>query len=82
MNSNEFLRTMSSPTSFAILGELVRGDRCACELPALIGKTQSNTSMHLAKLLDSGLVRVERDGRKMIYSVCDARVEKVFEVIE
>lgn len=32
-----------------------KGELCACEIPELIGRTQSNTSMHLAKLQDWGL---------------------------
>ena len=34
-------------TKFLILQALLNGELCACELPFLIKKTQSNTSMHL-----------------------------------
>ena len=34
-----------------------------CEIPEIIGKTQSNTSMHLAKLQDWGIIRVRKEGK-------------------
>ena len=39
-----------------------RGELCACEIPEIIGKTQSNTSMHLAKLQDWRIVKVRKEG--------------------
>ena len=73
---------MGAPTSYAILKALQQGDRCACELPPIISKTQSNTSMHLAKLLKEGVVASRRDGKKIIYRINDKRISRIFKVLE
>ena len=44
-----------------------KGELCACEIPERIGRTQSNTSMHLAKLLDWEIIKVRREGKMRLY---------------
>jgi len=78
----QLLRAVGAPTSYAILKALQGGERCACELPSLIGKTQSNTSMHLAKLSKLGVVASRREGKKIIYRINDKRVLQVFKTLE
>jgi ArsR family transcriptional regulator, lead/cadmium/zinc/bismuth-responsive transcriptional repressor len=59
-----------------------RGELCACEIPEIIGKTQSNTSMHLAKLQDWGIVKVRKDGNMRLYSVENDKIRKILEVLK
>ena len=59
-----------------------RGELCACEIPEIIGKTQSNTSMHLAKLQDWGIIKVRKEGKKRLYSIENDKVRKVLEVLK
>jgi ArsR family transcriptional regulator, lead/cadmium/zinc/bismuth-responsive transcriptional repressor len=70
-------KALGEETKHRILAILAKGEYCACELPALIGKTQSNTSMHLAKLQSWGLIKSRRDGKKILYSIKDTRVNKL-----
>ena len=58
------------------------GEYCACEIPSLIKRTQSNTSMHLAKLQDWGIIQSRRDGKKILYSIKDKRVYDIFQVLK
>ncbi len=58
-----------------------KGEYCACEIPSLIKRTQSNTSMHLSKLLEWGIIKSRRDGKKILYSIKDKRVNHIFNVI-
>ena len=58
-----------------------RGEYCACEIPALIERTQSNTSMHLAKLQGWGIIKSRREGKKILYSLKDKRVCDVFKAL-
>lgn len=78
--ARDLFRALGVETNHRILRVLLRDERCACELPALIGKTQSNTSMHLAKLLALGIVASRRDGKKVIYRLADARVKRLYAV--
>ena len=59
-----------------------KGELCACEIPEIIGKTQSNTSMHLAKLYDWGIIKVRKERKMRLYSIDNDNVRKVFEVLQ
>jgi ArsR family transcriptional regulator len=59
-----------------------KGELCACEIPELIGRTQSNTSMHLAKLQDWGIIKVRKKGKMRLYSIENDKIRKILKVVE
>ena len=65
------LKALADGTRLRILERIARKEICACKLPALVGKTQPAVSQHLSVLLDAGLVRMRKDGKKRIYSVSE-----------
>lgn len=75
------LKAMGESTRYKILSVLVTGERCACEIPELIKRSQPNTSMHLSKLQDWGIIQSRRDGKRILYSIKDTRVEKILEIV-
>ncbi len=44
-------------------------DRCACELEAIVGKSQSTVSHHLKILEDAGIIRGWKKGKFTHYSI-------------
>lgn len=58
-----------------------KGELCACEIPEIIGRTQSNTSMHLAKLQDWGIIKVRKQGKMRLYSIQNDKIIKILEAI-
>lgn len=63
----KLFRGLADPSRLSIL-EMLRDDpRSVGELVAATGLSQSNTSNHLACLLDCGLVEREQQGRRVIY---------------
>ena len=64
-------RALAEPLRLQILDVLRRSDAevCQCELIALFDVGQSLLSHHLRKLIDAGLVSVERRHRWAYYSV-------------
>jgi len=74
----KILKALSEESRYRIVEVLLKGELCACKLPVLIGRTQSNTSMHLTKLTDSGILKSRREGKMIIYSIKDLRVYDVF----
>ena len=66
-------KALSEPLRVQVLDVLRRnpGPVCQCELVALFGVTQSLLSHHLHKLVDAGLVSVERRHKWAYYSVTD-----------
>ncbi|AKB17646.1 transcriptional regulator [Methanosarcina sp. WWM596] len=75
-------KALSEETRYKIIKVLLEGEKCACEIPDLIGKTQSNTSMHLAKLQDWGIIKVRKDGKMRLYSIDNEKVRKLLKLLE
>ena len=74
-------KSLGEETKFRILEILLNGEYCACEIPSLIKRTQSNTSMHLAKLQKWGIIKSRRDGKMIIYSIKDKRTFDIFKIL-
>lgn len=78
----QLFKALSEETRYKIIKVLLEGERCACEIPSLIGKTQSNTSMHLAKLQDWGIIKVRKDGKMRLYSIDNEKVRQILKILE
>jgi DNA-binding transcriptional ArsR family regulator len=71
----KLFRGLSDPSRLSILESLREGPRSVGEIVEVTGLSQSNTSNHLACLLDCGLVAREQQGRRVFYQLGDARVD-------
>lgn len=67
----KLFRGFSDPSRLSILESLREGPLSVGELVDATGLSQSNTSNHLACLLDCGLVEREQQGRRAIYRLGD-----------
>ena len=65
------LKALADETRMRILERIAGKEICACKLPALVRKTQPAVSQHLSVLLDAGLVRMRKEGKKRVYSVSE-----------
>ena len=74
-------KALGEETKFRILEILLNGEYCACEIPSLIKRAQSNTSMHLAKLQKWGIIKSRRDGKMIIYAIKDKRIFDIFKIL-
>jgi ArsR family transcriptional regulator len=75
-------KALGEETKHRILKVLLNDELCACEIPIRIRRTQSNCSMHLAKLLKWDLIKHRRKGKMILYSIKDKRVAEVFRLLE
>ena len=57
------------------------GEKAVSEIVAATGLTQSNTSMHLACLLDCGLVQKTRQGQRMQYRLANDEIKGLIGVM-
>lgn len=73
-SNQKLFKALSNETSHKIIILLAEKDYCACEIPSLISRTQSNTSMHLKKLSEDGILKNKRLGKKIIYSIKDRKL--------
>jgi DNA-binding transcriptional ArsR family regulator len=63
------LSAMSNPARLLILCHLAEGSKAVGELEPLIGLSQSALSQHLAVLRGKHLVRTQREGQSIRYSL-------------
>jgi ArsR family transcriptional regulator len=75
----DILKALSNPQRLRLLCALVAGPRSVGELEKTLDASQSYVSGQLARLRSEGLVRAERDGRTIHYSLADTRVVPIIE---
>ena len=66
---DETLRALGDPTRREILRVLRAGDLTAGDIASRFPMTAASVSHHLSVLKEAGLVRAQRDGRNLIYSL-------------
>lgn len=74
-------RAMGEPLRLRLLHALEGGERSVSALAALVASTQPNVSKHLKTLQDAGLVRRRQQGTSVYYSIADAMVFELCEMI-
>jgi DNA-binding transcriptional ArsR family regulator len=65
----DIIKAMAHPTRLFIVEELSRKERCVNELTEKIGADVSTVSKHLAILRGAGIVRDEKRGAQVYYSL-------------
>jgi DNA-binding transcriptional ArsR family regulator len=76
------MKAMAHPTRLYIVDELARGERCVHELTEMIGADMSTVSKHLSVLKSVGIVRDEKRGSEVYYSLRMGCVLGFFDCIE
>lgn len=62
-------KALADPTRLRILGLLVNGEVCVCDIHETLGIPQPKASRHLAYLKRTGLVRARKDGLWVHYAL-------------
>lgn len=68
LQANVF-KALGHPSRLKMVESLCQGERCVCELQALVGSDMSTVSKHLAVLKEAGVVQDERRGTNIYYSL-------------
>jgi ArsR family transcriptional regulator, arsenate/arsenite/antimonite-responsive transcriptional repressor len=63
------LKLMGDKTRLSMLGLLIKHDCCVCEFVEIFNMSQPAISQHLRKLKDAGLVKENRKGQWIFYSL-------------
>ncbi len=61
-------KALAHPSRLLILDAIAGGEKCVCELTALVAADQSTVSKHLAILKQAGLITDRKEGSKTFYS--------------
>ena len=70
----DLFKVFSDTTRIKILFALMGGELCVADIAEATGSTQSAVSHQLRTLKQAHLVRFERDGRNVVYSLADDHV--------
>lgn len=81
-NAARVFLALSDPTRLQIVQKLAKSKGCVQEIGKSVGKNQPNVSQHLRVLKDAGIVRTKREGKRICYSLADAKVGKLIEAAE
>ncbi|WP_216328567.1 ArsR/SmtB family transcription factor [Deinococcus aestuarii] len=64
------LKALSHEIRYDLIRHLAGGERCVCDLEALLGLPQSRVSYHLGILREANLVAAEQRGKNTYYLLC------------
>ena len=71
-------KAISDETRLRIIDMLSCGEMCACDILEGLSISQSTLSYHMKTLTDSELVKAERDGAWMRYTLNKERIDEAF----
>jgi ArsR family transcriptional regulator, virulence genes transcriptional regulator len=72
-----FLKSLANPVRLLALCHLIDGPLCVGELEDITNISQSALSQHLAKMRNEGLVKTQKQGQHVYYSIADKNVEVI-----
>jgi len=78
----KIIKAMAHPTRLFIIEELSSGERCVCELTEMIGADVSTISKHLTVMKNAGIVRDEKRGSQVFYTLRVACIINFFQCVE
>ena len=72
------LKALADPIRLRLVSVVAAGgEACACDLPALVGRTQPTVSHHLSQLVKVGILEREQRGKWAWFAVNEARIAHV-----
>ena len=77
----ERFRVLGDPVRLRLLQALEPGEKSVADLVTKTGASQANVSKHLQLLLKAGVVQRRREGLFVYYSIRDARVFQLCDVV-
>jgi ArsR family transcriptional regulator, virulence genes transcriptional regulator len=79
---SQMLKALAHPQRLLIMGNLLQGPKSVSDLVESCEASQSQISHFLMRMKLEGLVKAEREGRFVLYSVADGRLIKLMQVIQ
>lgn len=75
-----FFKIVGDPTRTKILSILDKNELCVCDIANLLNMTKSSISHQLNTLKEASIVKCNRVGKEVYYTLDDEHVSEVFEV--
>src|SRR5512147_3076127 len=77
----QVFKALAHPGRLLMLDELSRGERCVCELAALVGSEMPTVSRHLSLLKNAGIVDDEKGGAQVLYRLMTHCIMNFFQCV-
>ncbi len=74
----EFYKIIGDKTRCKILFALRQNEMCVCDLANVLSMTKSSISHQLNKMKTAGVVKCEKQGKQVFYSLDDNHVFEIF----
>jgi len=74
----DLYKMFSDSTRVRILWALSREEMCVCDIAVLLGMTKSAISHQLKSLRLANMVKYDKRGKEVYYSLADTHVEVIF----
>ncbi len=78
----KIFKALGHPTRLFIVEQLGAGERCVCDLTEQVGVDVSTVSKHLSVLKSAGIVRAEKRGLMVYYTLRIPCILNVFGCVE
>ena len=78
----DVLKTIGHPVRIRIIETLLEDDKCVSSIWGCLHLPQATVSQHLSLLRTKGIVRRERCGSRVKYSVRDRKIEEIINLIK
>lgn len=78
----KIIKAMAHPTRLFIVEQLSHGEKCVCELTDMVGADVSTVSKHLSVLKNAGIVRDDKRGSQVFYSLRVSCILNFFRCVE
>jgi ArsR family transcriptional regulator len=75
------LKALAHPSRLYMVDVLSHGERCVCELTALVGADMSTVSKHLSVLKSAGIVSDDKRGMQVFYKLKMPCVLRFFDCV-
>lgn len=75
-NKVKFFKALGDETRLKIVKYLLSHEHCACDFTSMTKKDQTTISRHLKVLVGAGILKYEKRGRNIIYSIKDDEIKK------
>ena len=77
----EVCKVLANPKRLMILYLLSSGDKKVGDIASALGITVANTSQHLARLREKGIVATRKEGASIYYTIVDSRIPRACDLI-
>lgn len=77
----KFFKALGDGTRLTILSYLLENRYCACDVTSLTDKDQTTVSKHLKVLTEAGILKYEKKGRNVIYSIRDESTREILLIL-